>query len=271
MVTGRAKDLIIVNGRNVWPQDIEWAIEAQGLIKRGDSAAFSVESEAGERVVVAVLARVSEGERPALALQRYGVEYVEVRLFDLNPLIDIGIAPEQSSFADVFLMMCLLRDSPPITSREQSENDENKRRVVNRGRQPGLHLLVHNAEQGLRPLAHELFDDMLPFAEILDAAYSADNPGTVFSQTLQGLRQRIDNPDLTPSAIVLQGVREHGGLIPYTLHLSRQHQQDLVTQPFDTATEAMFVTSAQNSINQLKQLEALPQGSFEDYVAQYYA
>ena len=29
VVTGRAKDLIIVNGRNVWPQDIEWAIEAR--------------------------------------------------------------------------------------------------------------------------------------------------------------------------------------------------------------------------------------------------
>ena len=67
VVTGRAKDLIIVNGRNVWPQDIEWAIEAQGLIKRGDSAAFSIESEAGERVIVAVLARVSEAERDTLA------------------------------------------------------------------------------------------------------------------------------------------------------------------------------------------------------------
>ena len=30
VVTGRAKDLIIVNGRNVWPQDIEWALEARG-------------------------------------------------------------------------------------------------------------------------------------------------------------------------------------------------------------------------------------------------
>ena len=28
VITGRAKDLIIVNGRNIWPQDIEWAVEA---------------------------------------------------------------------------------------------------------------------------------------------------------------------------------------------------------------------------------------------------
>lgn len=65
VVTGRAKDLIIVNGRNVWPQDIEWAIEAQKVVKNGDSAAFSVDTGEGERVVVAVLARVAGDEAKA--------------------------------------------------------------------------------------------------------------------------------------------------------------------------------------------------------------
>ena len=69
VVTGRAKDLIIVNGRNVWPQDIEWAIEAKRVVKNGDSAAFSIDTPHGERVVVAVLARVS-GEEARMALAR---------------------------------------------------------------------------------------------------------------------------------------------------------------------------------------------------------
>ncbi len=68
VVTGRAKDLIIINGRNVWPQDIEWAIEAKRVVKNGDAAAFSIDTGEGERVVVAVLARVaSEEARAALA------------------------------------------------------------------------------------------------------------------------------------------------------------------------------------------------------------
>ena len=108
------------------------------------------------------------GERPALALAKYGVEYVEVRLFDLNPFVDIGIVPEQSLFADVLLLMCLFRQSPPITAREQGENDENKARIVNYGRQPDLNLLVHNREQPFRPIAHALFDDMQPFAQMLE-------------------------------------------------------------------------------------------------------
>jgi fatty-acyl-CoA synthase len=62
VVTGRAKDLIIVNGRNIWPQDIEWAVETRRVVKNGDSVAFSVDGADGERVVVAVLARVSGEE-----------------------------------------------------------------------------------------------------------------------------------------------------------------------------------------------------------------
>jgi len=69
VVTGRAKDLIIVNGRNVWPQDIEWALEARRIVKSGDSAAFSVDSGEGERVVVAVLARVSGDESRAALIR----------------------------------------------------------------------------------------------------------------------------------------------------------------------------------------------------------
>ncbi|MDO9198386.1 glutamate--cysteine ligase [Rhodoferax sp.] len=208
-----------------------------------------------------------QGERPAKALQKYGVEYVEMRLFDLNPFVDIGITPEQSAFADVLLLMCLFRDSPPITSREQSENDENKRRVVNRGRQPDLHLLVHNREQPFRPLAHELFDDMQPFAEMLDAAYG----GNRYAMAMQDLRGRIDHPDSTPSAQMLAGAREHGGFFKYAMQLSQQHTQALQAQALDASATARFEASVEASLREHEQREAAEQGSFEDFVAQYYA
>jgi glutamate--cysteine ligase len=207
------------------------------------------------------------GERPAKALQKYGVEYVEVRLFDLNPMVDIGITPEQSTFADVLLLMCLFRDSPPITSREQSENDENKRRVVNRGREPDLELLVYNREQPFRPLAHELFDDMQPFAEMLDAAYG----GSRYASTMQQLRGRIDHPDSTPSAQVLAAAREHGGFFKYAMHMAQKHTRDLQAEPLDAAENARFEASVAASLHEHQRLEAAEQGRFDDYVAHYYA
>lgn len=63
VITGRGKDLIICNGRNIWPQDIEWAVEGLSGTKRGDAAAFSVENEDGaEGVVVVVQCRATETE-----------------------------------------------------------------------------------------------------------------------------------------------------------------------------------------------------------------
>ena len=61
VITGRAKDLILHNGRNIWPQDIEWAAEQMDVLKSGDVAAFAVEGRDGEdEVVVLVECRLSD-------------------------------------------------------------------------------------------------------------------------------------------------------------------------------------------------------------------
>ncbi len=65
-IVGRAKDMIIINGKNHWPQDIEWAVEQLPGFNHGDIAAFSVETETGEEsVAVLVHCRVSDPEERA--------------------------------------------------------------------------------------------------------------------------------------------------------------------------------------------------------------
>ncbi len=54
VITGRAKDLIIINGRNIWPQDIEWAVEGMPGVRKNGVAAFSVDDGSSERIVVVV-------------------------------------------------------------------------------------------------------------------------------------------------------------------------------------------------------------------------
>ncbi|WP_375428317.1 fatty acyl-AMP ligase [uncultured Sphingomonas sp.] len=67
-VVGRAKDMIIVNGRNHWPQDIEWAVEQMPGFKAGDIAAFAITTPGGEETpAVLVQCRSSdEDERERL-------------------------------------------------------------------------------------------------------------------------------------------------------------------------------------------------------------
>ncbi len=60
-IVGRAKDLIILNGRNHWPQDIEWTVEQIEGLRSGDSAAISVPGRGNEEVaMILVQPRVSE-------------------------------------------------------------------------------------------------------------------------------------------------------------------------------------------------------------------
>ena len=62
-IVGRAKDMIIINGKNHWPQDIEWAIEQLPGFKAGDIAAFSVTTPSGEEApAVLVQCRTSDND-----------------------------------------------------------------------------------------------------------------------------------------------------------------------------------------------------------------
>jgi len=92
--TGRAKDLILLNGRNVWPQDLEWTAESEiERLRSGDVAAFSIDEDAGEQLVVLVQTRSSDPEVrrtltedvAALLRARHGVE-ARVELVGHNAL-----------------------------------------------------------------------------------------------------------------------------------------------------------------------------------------
>jgi fatty-acyl-CoA synthase len=80
VVTGRVKDLIIINGRNIWPQDIEWSVETDvDGAKEGSVAAFQLadegdDSPAQERVGLVVECRRREpAEREALRAATHAI------------------------------------------------------------------------------------------------------------------------------------------------------------------------------------------------------
>lgn len=59
-VTGRIKDLIIIRGRNIWPQDIEYIAEQEPEIHSGDAIAFVT---AQEKIILQIQCRISDEER----------------------------------------------------------------------------------------------------------------------------------------------------------------------------------------------------------------
>src|SRR3546814_6732536 len=60
IITGRAKDLIIINGRNIWPQDLEWAAESEvAALRSGDVAVFSADRSEEHTSELQSLMRIS--------------------------------------------------------------------------------------------------------------------------------------------------------------------------------------------------------------------
>ncbi len=62
VVTGRCKDLIQIRGRNIWPQDVEWAVERLPSLKSGDVAAFGIEKNGEEQLIVLVQCALRDDE-----------------------------------------------------------------------------------------------------------------------------------------------------------------------------------------------------------------
>jgi fatty-acyl-CoA synthase len=99
VITGRGKDLIILNGRNIWPQDLEWTAEAEveGL-RSGDVAAFSIPGDGEEAVVVLVQARGGDADtRAALVEKITGVLRLRHQVEAQVQLVGAHALPQTSS------------------------------------------------------------------------------------------------------------------------------------------------------------------------------
>src|SRR5262249_50234659 len=114
--------------------------------------------------------RIRRGERPLHALRERGVEYVEVRLMDLDPFVAIGIGSRTMAFLDVSLLHCRLDDSPDDTPKELASLSRNQQAVALRGRQPGLQLERGIEKVTLAAWGRQLIDACQPIAAALDAA-----------------------------------------------------------------------------------------------------
>jgi len=124
VITGRAKDLIIVNGRNIWPQDLEWAAEngVPGL-RSHDVVVVSVDNGSIEKVVALVQCRLSEAaardalraEVAALLLRQHGVE-VQVVLVPPHSLPHTSSGKLSRARAKQMLVSGAFETAQPISS-----------------------------------------------------------------------------------------------------------------------------------------------------------
>ncbi|WHZ10704.1 MAG: Glutamate--cysteine ligase [Burkholderiaceae bacterium] len=210
---------------------------------------------------------IRPGERPLHALRERGVEYVEVRLMDLDPFIPVGIAAQTMRFLDVFLLHCLLADSPPDTPQEIAETSETRDLVATRGREPGLRLPRFGSEVTLADWGAELLAGCEAVAGRLDAVQG----GTLHAQALAGARAALAAPQTLPSARVLATMAERfdDAYVPFVLAQSAQTKRSLLERPLANEAQARLAAMARTSIDEQQRIEAADTVPFDAFLADY--
>lgn len=209
---------------------------------------------------------IEPGERPLHALRARGVEYVEVRLMDLNPFLPVGIDEQTMRFLDVFLLHCLLSDSPPDSPAEIEALKRNQHLVAERGREPGLKLACGGMEVALTDWAAQVMGELPALARALDEALGGDG----HQAAVQAAQQALHNPALLPSARVLAALPGYGdSYVAFMLDRSQQIRSLMLTQPPDAALRQRFAEMAVQSRAQQHAIEVSDTLSFEQYRREY--
>ena len=218
------------------------------------------------------------GEMPILALERRGIRYLELRSVDVSIEHPAGLDEAECAMLELLMMFAWLDDARPLDAAGLADATRNVRTVAHRGREPGLELRGPDGPVRLADWGRAVLDALAPLAAALDASASRDAAGrdtdggdALYTTSLAAQRAKLDDPDLTPSARVLAGVRETGSYFEYTMRRSREQHAEILAEVPDAALETELAGGVAGSIEARAVLEAQSDGTFEDFLADYFA
>ncbi len=207
----------------------------------------------------------AKGENFLAALRRDGVEYIEVRLLDINPYLPTGIDESEIRFLDAFLLYCLLIDSPEHDTLLCNEVSENIERVVAEGRSPELALDDNGKAKSLRQWGGSILDGIAQVSETLDLA--STEPG--YTDALNVQRNRLQNPETTPSGQILEDMaKEEIPFFRFAMNQALNHQRAFKDAPLADADQRAFEQMSQASLEAQVTMERSEKLSFDEFLAQ---
>lgn len=198
------------------------------------------------------------------ALRQNGVEYLEVRLLDVNPYLPLGIDESQIRFLDMLLLYCLLTDSPEHDEMLCRKVSDNMQDVVWQGRDPSLRLDDNGSERSIGDWGTEVMDALAPIAATMDSVQKTRG----YSDSLATQRRLLSSPDLTPSGRMLEEMRQDD--IPYfrfALSRAAEHNKAFRDEPLSAEEAAMFAELAATSLQSRKEIEQADTVDFQTYLA----
>lgn len=199
-------------------------------------------------------------QTPSNALKEKGVLYIECRTLDVNPLLAQGIDEKQILFLEVFLLFCLLENSPEISLLQQLEINENDRKVAHSGRQKDLKLAVNKEEITLSTYANDLFNKMSSVLELLSESHK---------KAFDNIAKRIEDKTLLPAS-KLQKLMNQQDFISFNLANSDKNKNLNVASGINEKIQEELNNICKKSTIQQRDIEENEKLNFDDFLKQYF-
>ena len=210
--------------------------------------------------------RVTEsGEHPSAALRDRGVEYIEVRIMDLDPFNAIGMDKDTLYFLDTYLVYCMLRGDEKFTAKECESLRSLQQETVTQGR--NLDAVIHflGGPSSIKEQSLNVLEEIAQVAHTLSKL--TGNHHYINAVELQ--LAKINNKDLLPSTKVAKLSKETGSYAKAMLKLGNSHKQNWSKSVLKMSVAEAFKNESKDSLLRQKQIEESDTLSFDDFLSEY--
>ncbi|SES95289.1 glutamate--cysteine ligase [Thalassotalea agarivorans] len=207
------------------------------------------------------------GEKPSEALAKRGVEYIEVRVLDVNPFVSTGISLEQVYFLDVFLTFCALKDSPLMTNEQQKAYRGNLGQVVVRGLDPAL-TLYDQQQRSIKDWGEEIFAGLSEVATLLDKAAGESH----YADAVEREYQKVLDPNKTFARRFLHDIQSKNlTLTEHCMNLAKQYRKNAMTRDYSYCNAQNFEDMRVKSLADQAAIEAADTVDFDTFLTDYFS
>ncbi len=193
-------------------------------------------------------------ERVVDALARRGVEYLEIRLLDLDPFSPIGVEENRLYFLHLILLYCMISESPKSTSLEMKDWQKNLEIVTWEGRKKDAKIKFNGKEIPIPDFIYQVLVETQTLVDLLDSN-NGDGP---YSRAWENQWEKWNDSSSLGSRSQILDLELNGfGFRELGLQLAKSHKKDLLQKKLNPKKIQMYEEMALKSLTEQMQVEDL--------------
>lgn len=191
-------------------------------------------------------------ERPIDSLNRRGIRYLEIRCIDVDPFSPIGVSEEAILFTQIYLMYCLMVDSPKTSKIEKQDWDNNQYEVCWQGRNLSTEYTILGEKTTIAEAGNFLLSKLQGIAEFWDKNSKTNK----FTEVIKNQLFKLQHPEETPSGAILKIFERDGiGFLDLGLKLASKYKRYFMQRGLEDKVRTNLDLMRDNSLVEIKEIE----------------